>query len=98
VLVSFGSPRYSFFAEISPKRRMRTSVDAIPSRGSTIMGVFTTVQRASEVTRMHYDVVVKTPIIVLPRDGIASTDVHRISPSFARISRQTRKDRGSASA
>lgn len=32
------------------------------------------VQRASEVTRMHYDVVVKTPIIVLPRDGIESPD------------------------
>ena len=33
------------------------------------------VQRASEVTRMHYDVVVKTPIIVLPRDGIVSPDI-----------------------
>ena len=33
------------------------------------------VQRASEVTRMHYDVVVKTPIIVLPRDGLTSPDV-----------------------
>lgn len=32
------------------------------------------VQRASEVTRMHYDVVVKTPIIVLPRDGLESPD------------------------
>lgn len=33
------------------------------------------VQRASEVTRMHYDIVVKTPIIVLPRDGLTSPDV-----------------------
>jgi vacuolar protein sorting-associated protein 13A/C len=33
------------------------------------------VQRASEVTRMHYDVVVKTPIIVLPRDGLESPDM-----------------------
>ncbi len=33
------------------------------------------VQRASEVTRMHYDVVVKTPIIVLPRDGLVSPDL-----------------------
>lgn len=32
------------------------------------------VQRASEVTRMMYDVVVKTPIIVLPRDGANSAD------------------------
>ncbi|WVQ82769.1 hypothetical protein IAT38_004901 [Cryptococcus sp. DSM 104549] len=32
------------------------------------------VQRASEVTRMHFDVVVKTPIIVLPRDGVVSPD------------------------
>lgn len=32
------------------------------------------VQRASEVTRVHYDVVIKTPIIVLPRDGIVSAD------------------------
>lgn len=32
------------------------------------------VQRASEVTRMKYDIVVKTPIIVLPRDGIESKD------------------------
>jgi vacuolar protein sorting-associated protein 13A/C len=32
------------------------------------------VQRASEVTRIHYDVVVKTPIIVLPRDGLVSSD------------------------
>jgi vacuolar protein sorting-associated protein 13A/C len=32
------------------------------------------VQRASGVTRMHYDVVVKTPIIVLPRDGLVSPD------------------------
>lgn len=32
------------------------------------------VQRASEVTRMRYDVVVKTPIIVLPRDGANSSD------------------------
>ncbi|OCF42293.1 vacuolar protein sorting-associated protein vps13 [Kwoniella heveanensis CBS 569] len=32
------------------------------------------VQRASEVTRMHFDVVIKTPIIVLPRDGLTSTD------------------------
>lgn len=32
------------------------------------------VQRASEVTRVHYDVVIKTPIIVLPRDGIVSPD------------------------
>ncbi|ODO11680.1 hypothetical protein I350_00464 [Cryptococcus amylolentus CBS 6273] len=32
------------------------------------------VQRASEVTRMHYDIVVKTPIIVLPRDGLTSKD------------------------
>lgn len=33
------------------------------------------VQRASEVTRIHYDVVVKTPILVLPRDGLASPDI-----------------------
>jgi len=33
------------------------------------------VQRASEVTRMHYDIVVKTPIIVLPRDGLTSPDL-----------------------
>ncbi|KIR43636.1 vacuolar protein sorting-associated protein vps13 [Cryptococcus deuterogattii 99/473] len=32
------------------------------------------VQRASGVTRMHFDVVIKTPIIVLPRDGIISPD------------------------
>ncbi|WVR05901.1 hypothetical protein IAU60_002927 [Kwoniella sp. DSM 27419] len=32
------------------------------------------VQRASEVTRMHFDVVVKTPIIVLPVDGLTSCD------------------------
>ncbi|WRT64162.1 uncharacterized protein IL334_001091 [Kwoniella shivajii] len=32
------------------------------------------VQRASEVTRMHFDVVIKTPIIILPRDGLVSTD------------------------
>lgn len=32
------------------------------------------VQRASEVTRMHFDVVIKTPIIILPRDGIISPD------------------------
>ena len=32
------------------------------------------VQRASEVTRMHFDVVVKTPIIILPRDGLDSPD------------------------
>nr|XP_018267277.1 vacuolar protein sorting-associated protein vps13 [Kwoniella dejecticola CBS 10117]OBR89435.1 vacuolar protein sorting-associated protein vps13 [Kwoniella dejecticola CBS 10117] len=33
------------------------------------------VQRASEVTRMHFDIVIKTPIIVLPRDGLTSNDV-----------------------
>jgi vacuolar protein sorting-associated protein 13A/C len=33
------------------------------------------VQRASEVTRMHYDIVVKTPIIVLPKDGVVSPDL-----------------------
>ncbi|EIW72804.1 hypothetical protein TREMEDRAFT_25659 [Tremella mesenterica DSM 1558] len=33
------------------------------------------VQRASEVTRMHYDVVIKTPIIVLPRHGLDSPDI-----------------------
>ncbi|KAK8865949.1 hypothetical protein IAR55_001098 [Kwoniella newhampshirensis] len=33
------------------------------------------VQRASEVTRMHFDVVVNTPIIVLPRDGLTSPDM-----------------------
>ena len=33
------------------------------------------VQRASEVTRMHYDVIVKTPIVLLPRDGLSSADV-----------------------
>jgi vacuolar protein sorting-associated protein 13A/C len=33
------------------------------------------VQRASEVTRMHYDIKVKTPIIVLPRDGLTSPDL-----------------------
>jgi len=27
-------------------------------------------QRASEVTRMHYDVLIKTPIVVLPQDGL----------------------------
>jgi vacuolar protein sorting-associated protein 13A/C len=32
------------------------------------------VQRASEVTRMCFDIVVKTPIIVLPRDGLISSD------------------------
>lgn len=32
------------------------------------------VQRASGVTKMHYDVVVKTPIIVLPRNGLESPD------------------------
>lgn len=32
------------------------------------------VQRASEVTRMHFDIAVKTPIIVLPRDGLSSSD------------------------
>ena len=32
------------------------------------------VNRAAEVTRMHYDVVVKTPIVVLPRDGVTSED------------------------
>jgi vacuolar protein sorting-associated protein 13A/C len=26
-------------------------------------------QRASEVTRMHYDVIIKTPIVILPQDG-----------------------------
>jgi vacuolar protein sorting-associated protein 13A/C len=33
------------------------------------------VQRASEVTRMHYDVIVKTPIIILPRNGVVSPDL-----------------------
>jgi len=33
------------------------------------------VQRASEVTRVHCDIVVKTPILVLPRDGLASSDI-----------------------
>jgi len=33
------------------------------------------VNRASEVTRMQYDVEIKTPIIVLPRDGLTSRDV-----------------------
>ncbi|WWD17860.1 hypothetical protein CI109_102304 [Kwoniella shandongensis] len=33
------------------------------------------VQRASEVTRMHFDIVVSTPIIVLPRDGLTSPDL-----------------------
>ncbi|KAL1410608.1 Vacuolar protein sorting-associated protein 13 [Vanrija albida] len=33
------------------------------------------VQRASEVTRMRYDIAVKTPIIILPRDGLTSPDV-----------------------
>lgn len=32
------------------------------------------VQRASEVTRVQYDVNIKTPIIVLPRDGTVSPD------------------------
>lgn len=32
------------------------------------------VQRASEVTRVHYDVLIKTPILVLPRDGLTSPD------------------------
>ena len=32
------------------------------------------VQRASEVSRVHYDVVIKTPILVLPRDGLALPD------------------------
>lgn len=31
-------------------------------------------QRAAEVTRMHYDVVISTPIIVLPREGVESPD------------------------
>ncbi len=31
-------------------------------------------QRAAEVTRMHYDVVISTPIIVLPREGAESPD------------------------
>jgi vacuolar protein sorting-associated protein 13A/C len=30
--------------------------------------------RAAEVTRMHYDIVVKTPIVMLPRDGTTSED------------------------
>jgi vacuolar protein sorting-associated protein 13A/C len=29
-------------------------------------------QRAAEVTRMHYDVIIKTPIVVLPQDGLGS--------------------------
>lgn len=29
-------------------------------------------QRAAEVTRMHYDVLIKTPIVVLPQDGLKS--------------------------
>jgi vacuolar protein sorting-associated protein 13A/C len=33
------------------------------------------VDRVSEVTRMEYDVEIKTPIIVLPRDGLTSPDV-----------------------
>jgi vacuolar protein sorting-associated protein 13A/C len=33
------------------------------------------VERVSEVTRMQYDVEIKTPIIVLPRDGLSSPDV-----------------------
>lgn len=35
---------------------------------------YAAVQRASEVTRMHYDIVVKTPIVILPRDGLVSQD------------------------
>lgn len=44
------------------------------------------VQRASEVTRMHYDVVINTPIVVLPRDGILSEDrlVMRLGEIFAK--------------
>ena len=30
--------------------------------------------RAAEVTRMHYDVVIKTPILMVPRDGTTSED------------------------
>ena len=33
------------------------------------------VQRASGVTRMRYDIVVKTPIIVLPENGVSSKDL-----------------------
>lgn len=33
------------------------------------------VQRASEVTRMHFDVLINTPIVVLPRDGLVSGDM-----------------------
>nr|ODO02780.1 vacuolar protein sorting-associated protein vps13 [Cryptococcus depauperatus CBS 7855] len=32
------------------------------------------VQKASEVTRMHFDIAVKTPIIVLPWNGVVSPD------------------------
>ena len=33
------------------------------------------VQRASEVTRVSYDIEVKTPILVVPRDGLSSPDM-----------------------
>lgn len=31
-------------------------------------------ERAPEVSRMHYDIVVKTPIIVIPQDGLTSSE------------------------
>lgn len=44
------------------------------------------VQRASEVTRMHYDVIIKTPIVVLPQDGLVSQDmlILRLGEIFAK--------------
>jgi vacuolar protein sorting-associated protein 13A/C len=44
------------------------------------------VQRASEVTRMHFDVLINTPIVVLPRDGLISGDmlVLRLGEIFAK--------------
>jgi vacuolar protein sorting-associated protein 13A/C len=44
------------------------------------------VQRASEVTRMHFDVLINTPIVVLPRDGLVSADmlVLRLGEIFAK--------------
>jgi vacuolar protein sorting-associated protein 13A/C len=31
-------------------------------------------QKASEVTKMHYDLIIKTPIVVLPQNGLLSTE------------------------
>lgn len=44
------------------------------------------VQRASEVTRMHFDLLINTPIVVLTRDGLVSADmlVLRLGEIFAK--------------